>query len=202
MFENWDWTLNVRKTCPGLTIFGSSLRFLHKDFIALFRIVFPVTFFPSEDVGILSPARKPNCNANNHRGTRSKATYFWSPNHPSAKKLSTSVFHTCQVACGWLPLPYSTSNCFHQDFKISRESLMMFSFNKFTVEPFALRGCRMLRWKDVELQVCALRHFSFLRRKGGRSTPFRFLYSFFKICGRFTCHILLSVLYFPILGQR
>ena len=53
----------------------------------------------------LSQERKPKGKANSHHGTRSKATYFWSPSYPSAKKLCASVFLTSRVACEWLPLP-------------------------------------------------------------------------------------------------
>ena len=47
-----DKTLRVLKTWIELTVFGSFHRFPHKDFIAFFKIVFPVKCRSTEDIGI------------------------------------------------------------------------------------------------------------------------------------------------------
>ena len=43
-----------RKLVQAVTVFGRSLCFPHEDFIASFKIVFPMTYRPTEDVGMYS----------------------------------------------------------------------------------------------------------------------------------------------------
>ena len=118
----------------------------------------------------------------------------------SVKKSSASVFLTSLVACGLLAFPYLATNCFHQDFKTSQESLKSFSFNKYTVESFALRCCWKLHWEYV--RVAGLYATTFFCEdltveKVHLLFPFTRSFSY-KNCTRFSCRILLSVLFFSI----
>ena len=75
----------------AMTDFGCSLRYLQKNFIPSFRIVLRMKCRLTEDVEMYfwletkTQGKQPP-------GNTFKGTCFWSPNCPSAKQLSTSVF--------------------------------------------------------------------------------------------------------------
>ena len=98
-----------RRLVQAATDFGCSLRFPHKIFIPSFRIVLRRKRRLTENFGTYFWLET-KLQGKQQPGNTLQRYLFWSPNYRSVKQLSTSVFLTSRVACGWWTLPYSTSD--------------------------------------------------------------------------------------------
>ena len=151
LFEKWDKTLSVPKTWPELTVFASSHRFPHKDFIGFFRIVFPVKCHSTEDIGIyLWPVNKNE----QQTVTRKHSEKLLFVVDRTILRENVVRFSLSHFSGGLWMITFTMfdQKCFHQDFNTSQESLKPTSFSKFTVEPFVLRCRWTLRWKYVRVE--------------------------------------------------
>ena len=134
-----------RRLVQAVTVFGWSLRFPHKDFIDSFRIVCPMKCRPTEDVGMYSWLET-KIQGKQPPGNTLQKHLFLVINYRSSKQLSTSVFLPSRVACGWWPLPYSTSSAF---IRISKPLKKVWKFKVV----FFLQIHLWTVWTEVPLNV-------------------------------------------------
>ena len=134
-----------RGLVQAVTDFGCSLSFPHKEFNASFRIILRMKCRPTEGVGIYFWLET-KMQGEQPLGNMLQSRLFLVTKLTFGETLqATSVFLTSRVACGWWPLPYSTTSAFIMILK----HLKQCSLYKFTVKPFGLRCRWMLSWKYV-----------------------------------------------------